>query len=477
MISSAQRWMRCPTPVALSRAVAEGLDDELRAHVTDCLRCSELVESFEVPETAELPVHEPSSSQARMVRAQLLAAAAGAERRPGRAWLGWAFAGVGFAAAAAALVLYLHRAEPAAEYRGTIHPHAQAAWVRLGTAPDEIVRLTDGMISIEVDKLQPGERFRVLTGDAEVEVRGTAFEVVAFRDHLLKVRVHHGRVEVRAAGAPIKMLEAGERWETTLAATEPTAPTPDTDHPVQTPTTDVPTTTDPRNPTLDVASRKTSGAVPSVPSVPSVPTTGPRNPKPDIASSSSGAASSVPTTGKRKPTRSESAVATSVSKPSAAEPRTTDPRKPATPPAADPRKLTVQTQIAPSTAPKRAIEVAFDRGWERLRAGDARNAATEFERAALSAPGDPLAEDAWFWHAASLVRAKSAGAAAALDRFLASYPSSPRHGEAAAMLGWLVIDNLDRAEGLFRSAASDRAAQVRASAEKGLAAIAKRRKP
>jgi len=128
-------------------------------------------------------------------------------------------------------------------------------------------------------------------------------------------------------------------------------------------------------------------------------------------------------------------------------------------------------------APKRAIEVAFDRGWERLRAGDARTAATEFERAALAAPRDPLAEDAWFWHAASLVRAKSTGAVAALDRFLASYPSSPRHGEASAMLGWLVIDNLDRAEALFRVAASDRAAPVRASAEKGLAAIAKRRKP
>ena len=41
------------------------------------------------------------------------AAAGGAELRPRRAWFAWAFAGVGFATAAAVLVLYLRRAEPA----------------------------------------------------------------------------------------------------------------------------------------------------------------------------------------------------------------------------------------------------------------------------------------------------------------------------------------------------------------------------
>ena len=443
-MTSAQPVQRCPTPIALSRAVAEGLDDELRAHVTECLRCSELVETFELPEMAELPVHEPSSSHARMVRARLLAAAGGAELRPRRAWFAWAFAGVGFATAAAMLVLYLRRAEPAADYRGTIHPHAEAAWVRLGTTPDEIVRLTEGMISIEVDKLQPGERFRVVTGDAEVEVRGTAFEVVVERDHLRRVRVHHGRVEVRAAGAPIKMLDAGERWETTLAMAEPTtAPARDSANRVS-PEPAVPITSE----------------APSTPSVAADPA-----PTPSVAAESRTA----------PPRPSVPAIPKPATKPGVPRPvvATTPPA-----PAPDLRKLTVQTQTPPSAvAPKRAIEVAFDRGWERLRAGDARTAATEFERAALAAPRDPLAEDAWFWHAASLVRAKSTGAVAALDRFLASYPSSPRHGEASAMLGWLVIDNLDRAEALFRVAASDRAAPVRASAEKGLAAIAKRRKP
>ena len=44
------------------------------------------------------------------------------------------------------------------------------------------------------------------------------------------------------------------------------------------------------------------------------------------------------------------------------------------------------------------------------------------------------------------------------------------------MLGWLVIDrDVDRAEALFQAAAKDRVAAVRASAEKGLAAVAHRR--
>jgi hypothetical protein len=44
------------------------------------------------------------------------------------------------------------------------------------------------------------------------------------------------------------------------------------------------------------------------------------------------------------------------------------------------------------------------------------------------------------------------------------------------MLGWIVIANdLDRAEKLFTSAAKDRVPAVRASGEKGLAAVAKRR--
>ena len=133
------------------------------------------------------------------------------------------------------------------------------------------------------------------------------------------------------------------------------------------------------------------------------------------------------------------------------------------------------TSPAPAR-PKRPIEVLFEEGWATLAGGDPAGAAAIFERAAQSAPKDPLAEDAWFWRASSLAKAKASAAAPALESFLSRYPRSPRVGEASAMLGWLVIDSdLARAEALFRTAEKDRVAAVRASATKGLAAIAQRR--
>jgi TolA-binding protein len=69
-----------------------------------------------------------------------------------------------------------------------------------------------------------------------------------------------------------------------------------------------------------------------------------------------------------------------------------------------------------------------------------------------------------------------ASAIAALSRFLEAYPSSPRAGEAAAMLGWLLVDtgDLAGAERRFRAAENDPVDAVRASARKGLRAIASR---
>src|SRR5690606_20168407 len=43
----------------------------------------------------------------------------------------------------------------------------------------EVVELAAGRVTVEVARLRAGERFVVRTEDAEVEVRGTAFEVEA----------------------------------------------------------------------------------------------------------------------------------------------------------------------------------------------------------------------------------------------------------------------------------------------------------
>ena len=379
--------MSCPNPVALSRALVAGVDDRLRAHLDTCARCSEELAAHAaiVGATRQLPTFDPSEDHARNVRVSLIRTAR-TQAPAARPRVVWGFAAAGVLAAAAVLAfVVLREPEPRpmqAASRGTIMPQEGAALLRIGNAPDEVVRIAHGTVSVKVAKLERGERFRVMTGDAELELRDGACDVAVERDHLHTVRVIAGQVILRAQGAPPRTLQAGERWQVELAvAEEPTVPT---------------------------------------------------------------------------------AHAPPPSKPA---------RKPAT------KSITIKpTPSAPTTA-KRPIELLFEEGWATLAAGNASGAAAIFERAAKSAPNDPLAEDAWFWRASALARAKSPAAANALDAFIARYPNSPRLGEASAMLGWLVIDSdLDRAEKLFKAAAADRVGAVRASANKGLAAIEQRRK-
>ena len=103
------------------------------------------------------------------------------------------------------------RAAPVAHSHGTISPHAGARY-RSTTAPDEIVRLEHGTITIDVAPMHAGERFRVVVGDAEVEVRGTRFTVSASGDRLVAVTVQHGRVDVRPRDRAVASLVAGQSW-------------------------------------------------------------------------------------------------------------------------------------------------------------------------------------------------------------------------------------------------------------------------
>jgi hypothetical protein len=101
--------------------------------------------------------------------------------------------------------------------RGTVHPNNGAVFDTLGGQPDEVVRLRDGSIGVEVEPLAEHEHFRVVTGDAEVEVRGTSFAVAVVGDHLRDVSVVHGQVVVRPHGGDPVTLGSGQRW----AAVEP----------------------------------------------------------------------------------------------------------------------------------------------------------------------------------------------------------------------------------------------------------------
>lgn len=73
------------------------------------------------------------------------------------------------------------------------------------------VALREGTLDLAVRKLTPGERFVVATDDAEVEVRGTVFEVEAHAGRIARVQVSEGNVEVRHQGTR-SVVSAGGAW-------------------------------------------------------------------------------------------------------------------------------------------------------------------------------------------------------------------------------------------------------------------------
>ena len=166
----------------------------------------------------EAPLKLPSPARREEIRTAVLAmarvslASPTTAARPPRRRIAIAVA-VAIAAAAAVAVWAVRSDPPATPHtHATVTAPSGAHFTHDATAPDEIVRLTDGTIAVDVAPLHGGERFRVIVGDAEIEVRGTAFEVVASADRLMSVDVHHGKVEVRPRGRLPLLLVAGGTW-------------------------------------------------------------------------------------------------------------------------------------------------------------------------------------------------------------------------------------------------------------------------
>jgi TolA-binding protein len=196
--------------------------------VSTCPACRAEWEAFQraIQLARELPAPAPTSQRAEQVRTAVLASMPALNQpapksRSRRSWLA-------ATAAAAFLALVVMRDLPSshsvARTHGTVHASADAVVDVVSMAPDEIVRLHSGRIAVEVDPLGAGERFRVIVGDAEIEVRGTAFEVVATHDHLEGVRVMRGRVDVRPNDRPTVTLEPGQSWAAEVAVAASSLP-------------------------------------------------------------------------------------------------------------------------------------------------------------------------------------------------------------------------------------------------------------
>jgi TolA-binding protein len=229
---------RCPAGWEITRALSqpETSADVVR-HVRDCSACAGLAAELGtvISVAAELlPVAPMSQASRERIRAALGAASAdgATTKRARRSSAAWALAAglVGMAVlagggayvarkSAKSQVSEMPQAPTAvAEERGTpsgslakVRLFGEASFRRLADPPDEIVRLASGRAAFEVTHLSSTQRFRVIAGDGEVEVRGTRFEVEARDGILWTVAVAEGKVDVRV-GDGVLRLQGGDEW-------------------------------------------------------------------------------------------------------------------------------------------------------------------------------------------------------------------------------------------------------------------------
>jgi len=474
---------RCPSQAELERAFWSG-DDDIRSHADSCPSCG--VHWDEIAMLADIGREiqpEPSSDERREeIRAALLAqnqpeqesrkSSPEPERRP---WWGWRWQLAMPLAAAAALAL-LWWTRPAGgpdasqpTLRGTVLEHDEVRYMTAASQPDEIVRLVDGTLTVEVKPLRPGERFRVITSDAEVEVKGTAFDVTAENDRLIAVRVLHGVVEVRPAGGESRELLAGEIWRATDetlaragqdgdASSEPGA-------------------------ALEAGAEDRVGLDGQTgPALDSV--AGLENPTVSDGTPETGARTADTTTrpaiglGRQTPGRGRSATG---EPPSAASPASRESLQEALAGADDPEATPSDSQTpveevhtggdaGPAVAVRSPAQKAFEDGWSAIRSGKFDTAATAFEQAAALDAYGQVEEDARFWRAVALARAgRPIQAGAALELFLTAHAASSRAGEASVMLGWLLFEHGDYqgAAARFRAALDDPSPRIRDRAVDG----------
>ena len=255
------RGRHCPPAWKLTRAASsEPRDPELETHVAACAACAAELGTLRelAAEARALPAPSGMSSESRAaISARLLAAPPEPPRRESASARSAMLLTAGVATIVVAIAVVVapivrrgaspeERASTAPPptpvsasvprtSRASIRAIGNARFFRAQPPPDEIVRLDDGRIELDVIPLAAGERFRVVTAHGEVEVRGTSFEVLASNGSLRSVSVSRGRVEVRSGGG-LSVLDAGDRWE----EAPPPAPAPGPTAPEATPARHLP---------------------------------------------------------------------------------------------------------------------------------------------------------------------------------------------------------------------------------------------
>jgi TolA-binding protein len=221
---------QCPAPEVLAQAASEGVNPLLQKHLRGCKRCKQYLDEEREAKSwlGALSSSSPTAQQHAEARDALLAAAENAQVAAPRSSL-WSKA---LAAAAAIVTIsigasYLLSEEPTPQpsvatlksepaplqisTKGTVFSGDQAKFEHQTSDGDETVRLTEGAITIDVPKLNPGERFRVLVGDTEIEVQGSSFEVVAHEGKLVSLTMIYGEAEIKSEQQLVR-VEPGERW-------------------------------------------------------------------------------------------------------------------------------------------------------------------------------------------------------------------------------------------------------------------------
>jgi TolA-binding protein len=500
----------CPAPHRLERAARTGPPARLARHLRLCQRCRDSLADIQALRHAarQLPAPVANHPRHEELRAALLVAARADRCRRDRPLPRWPVAAAASALAAALLLLALRRTGPAdpgrAPLRGSVEASRGAHFTHLRTtsrqaASDEVVRLTSGQVSIAVKPLSTGERFRVVTGDAEIEVHGTAFDVLAEADRLRRITVREGIVSLRRTGRPLLRLRAGQGWArgdeapVTGPETRPGAPadTPEPaaqrDLPARSGTPLAAPSPLARQADLRRLLAVLGAAFSPLPAARPAAGAGVERHGIDAPAPVHGAGQWRRRAARRGPAAQpldpaqDRPAAASVDR---AAPATETSALPpaALPPAALPPAALPPAALPPAAPPlpgraatPSASELGFVTGWNALRLGNYGVAADAFAHVLTTDPAAPLAEDARYWRAVALARAGSPQARDAMRRFLRRHPASQRSPQMAVMLGWRALAAGDRPEAAraFRWALAHRPEPpVRRSAEQGLARLA-----